>query len=720
MHPKAINLVTRILTPQHSIFNLSSNRNIRIAVLALCVLTVTSCNQGSVNWPEYNGGPDRNHYSALTQINKENVGRLTKVWEYYSGGSDTVNNRTQIQCNPIVINGILYGVSAGSQAFALNAATGKEIWKTNFTEKGHAMTSRGVTYYQTGDSARIFFGYGQWLYALDAGTGIPIPSFGKDGRINLIEGLWRPGADDYVSYNTPGVIFKNLLITGQRVSEGATALLGDIRAYDANTGKLVWTFHTIPEKGEPGSDTWPADARQNSGGANSWMGMALDVENEIVFAPTGSAAFDFYGGDRHGSNLYANCLIALDANTGKLKWYYQIVHHDIWDRDIPAPPNLFMFQKENEQIPAVAQVTKQGHVFVFNRLTGEPLFPIEEREVQGSDIPGEQPHPTQPIPLLPKPFTRQSFTMDDLYEDVADREQIEKLLSESRTGSSYIPITRQRTIIFPGTDGGAQWGGAGVDNEGVMYVPAKEIPVYTSLTDAPKAQFATSGKKLYDLHCAPCHGTDLRGDHSGAYPSLVDLSQRLTRPDVEQLLSRGRGMMPPFTYLTDPEKTAIVSFIIEKKDSSVALSNTSSRNVSPYVHAGYNRWYDSKGLPVSKPPWGTLTAIDLKTGEHKWQIPLGEFPSLKEKGIPPTGTDNYGGPLVTKSGLIFIAATPDKKFRALDSTTGGLLWETTLPAAGYASPSTYSIDGRQYIVIACGGGKLRSESGDRYVAFALE
>ena len=708
-------MILQILT-----FDTLPYRSLRYALFALCPLIFSACKQDNTNWPDYNGGPDRNHYSALAQIKKENVSDLKKVWEYHAGGADTVNNRTQIQCNPIIINGILYGVSAGSQAFALNAATGQEIWKTSFSSPTHTMTSRGVTYYQSNDSARIFFGHGQWLYALDAETGVPISSFGEKGRINLIEGLWRPGADDYVSYNTPGVVFKNLLITGQRVSEGATALLGDIRAYDANTGNLVWTFHTIPEKGEPGSDTWPENARQNNGGANSWMGMALDLENEIVYAPTGSAAFDFYGGDRHGSNLYANCLIALDANTGKLKWYYQIVHHDIWDRDIPAPPNLFTFEKGDQKIPAVAQVTKQGHVFVFNRLTGEPLFPIEEREVQGSDIPGEQPHPTQPIPLLPKPFTRQSFTIDDLYDGVGDREQIIKLLTESRTGSAYIPITRQRTIIFPGTDGGAQWGGAGLDAEGVMYVPAKEIPVFTSLTDAPKAELVTSGKKLYDLHCAPCHGVDLSGDHSGAYPSLLNLAERTTRPEVVQLLKRGRGMMPPFTYLTDPERNAIVSFIVEKKDSAVELTSTSNRNMSPYVHTGYNRWYDSNGLPVSKPPWGTLTAINLKTGDHKWQIPLGEFPSLKEKGIPPTGTDNYGGPLVTESGLIFLAATPDRKFRALDSTTGGLLWETTLPAAGYASPSTYSIDGRQYVVIACGGGKLRSASGDSYVAFALE
>jgi quinoprotein glucose dehydrogenase len=696
---------------------------IQSAICSSCMfvlLLAASCKKEAPDWSEYNGGPDRNHYSSLTEVKPANVNKLEKVWEYSSGGADTIKNRTQIQCNPIIVDGVLYGVSAGSQAFALDASTGKEIWKTSFTESSYAMTSRGVTYYQNGDSKRIFFGHGQWLYALDAATGRPIPSFATGGRIDLRVGLSRPGADDYVTYNTPGVIFKNLLITGQRVSEGPTALLGDIRAYNADNGKLVWTFHTIPAKDEEGSDTWPESARENNGGANSWMGMAIDRENEIVYAPTGSAAFDFYGGDRHGSNLYANCIIALDASTGQRKWHYQVVHHDIWDRDIPAPPNLFTFRRDDIDIPALAQVTKQGHVFVFNRLTGEPLFPIEERKVAPSDIPGEQPHPTQPVPLKPKPFTRQGFTRDDVYLQAADRDEVLKVLAESRTGSAYIPITRQRTIIFPGTDGGAQWGGAAMDPDGVMFVPAKEIPVFTSLTDAPQPEAATSAKKLYQLHCGSCHQADRSGDHAGAYPSLLGISDRTTSNQVHQLLQTGRGMMPPFTHLIDKERNAIVSYIMGRKDTLLINNQTAVGSKVPYVHTGYNRWYDRNGYPVSNPPWGTLTAIDLQTGDHLWQVPLGEYPQLIEKGIPPTGTDNYGGPLVTESGLLFIAGTPDKKFRAFDKRTGVLLWQTSLPAAGYASPSTYAVGSKQYIVIACGGGKLRSTSGDKYVAFALK
>ena len=691
-------------------------------------LSLTKCTKPENNnsftkddWPEYHGRADRNHYSALTQISPQNVSQLEKVWEYSSGGADTANNRTQIQCNPIIIDGILYGVSAGSQAFAIDAADGTELWKTSFTDDTYAMTSRGVTYYEDGKDGIIFFGYGHLLYSLNAKTGQLTTSFGDNGKLDLKEGLSRPGADDYVVYNTPGVIFENLLITGVRVAEGATALPGDIRAFDVNTGALAWTFKTIPEPGDFGSDTWPENARQNSGGANSWMGMAIDRENEIVYVPTGSAAFDFYGGDRPGSNLFANCLLALNAKTGERIWHYQMVHHDIWDRDLPAPPNLLTLHKDGQKIEAVAQVTKQGHVFVFNRLTGEPFFPIEERAFPASDMPGEQTSPTQPIPTKPPPFTRQSFTANDLNPTVADREEVLKLLSESRTGSPYLPITRQRTVIFPGTPGGAHWGGAAVDQQGILYVPASEIPVVTSLIDAPQAKTVTSGTQAYQLYCSSCHGADLKGDHSGTFPSLVNISDRMTEEELQQLLKKGRGMMPAFAHISEEERDGIISFLLGKEDANFEVADSAVlQAVSPYIHSGYDRWYDSNGFPVNAPPWGTLTAINLQSGELLWQVPLGEYAALTEKGIAPTGTDNHGGPLVTATGLIFIAATPDKKLRAYDKQNGTILWEMELPAAGYASPSTYAVNNKQYVVIACGGGKMRSKSGDKYVAFAIK
>ncbi|WP_128544353.1 outer membrane protein assembly factor BamB family protein [Larkinella soli] len=671
------------------------------------------------DWPEFYGNAERNHYSPLDQIDTASVRRLRKVWEYASGGADTVGNQTQMQVNPIVIGGVLYGVSAGSQAFALEAATGRELWKTALSDETFKMTSRGVTFWTDGKEQRIFFAFGHLLYALDARTGRPVPGFGQGGKINLRTGLERPGADDYVVCNTPGTVFENRLIVGVRVSEGPTALKGDIRAYDTRTGRLLWTFRTIPQPGEYGYETWPKDGYKNVGGANNWMGMAIDRRRGIVYAPTGSAAFDFYGGNRHGDNLFANCLLALDARTGRRIWHFQLVHHDIWDRDPPAVPNLLTVTHGGKRIDAVAQITKQGHVFLFDRVTGKPLFPIEEKPFPASDIPGEKTSPTQPIPLKPAPFTRQTFTEQDLSETVADREAVLKQLRESRTGTPYYPVGRQNTLFFPGTDGGAQWGGAAIDPEGILYVPAKEIPVYSSLVDAPKPTLVSSSEKLYAANCSGCHGADRRGDHSGAYPSLVEVNRRLTPEAIHQILKKGRGMMPAFSHLSDAERTAIVNFI-SGKVSSENVASAGRRTWLPYVHTGYNRWYDKNGYPVSRPPWGTLTAIDMNTGEHRWQIPLGEFPALTRQGLPPTGTDNYGGPVVTAGGLIFIAATPDEKFRVLDRRTGKLLWETKLPAAGYATPTTYSVSGKQYVVIACGGGKLKTRSGDRYVAFALE
>ena len=692
-------------------------------LLGAWVLTNTSL--PNTNWAEYNGDAARSHYSPLNQITADNVHRLKVAWSYASGGADTVNNRSQMQCNPIIIDGILYGVSADIQAFAVNAATGKPLWKTDISENG-GTTSRGVTYWSDGTDKRIFFGAGKWLYAINPQTGALIDNFGQHGRIDLKIGLERPGGDDYVRANTPGVIYKNLLLVGARLSEGETALLGDIRAYDVRTGKQVWVFRTIPEPGTLGYDTWkPAQPRQRLGGANAWAGMAIDQQRGIVYAPTGSAAYDFYGGNRQGDNLFANCLLALDANTGKRLWHFQFVHHDIWDRDPPAPPNLLTVNHQGKRIDAVAQTTKQGHVFVFDRITGKPLFPIVEQAFSQAHIDGEYTSPTQPIPVKPAPFTKQTFTEKDINPWASNREEIVAQLRKAKTGSAYIPLTEAMTLFFPGTDGGAQWGGSATDPEGIIYIPAKQNPCYSSLVkrDIPSPKASVTGAQLYALNCGACHGADRRGNHDGSYPSLLGIDKRYSTDAVHQLLVKGRGMMPSLSHLPESERKAIVDFLFDKTATSVGATSvgaTSRKSEIPYQHTGYNRWYDSNGYPVSAPPWGTLTAIDLNTGNHVWQVPLGEYKELTAKGIAPTGTDNYGGPLVTGSGLIFIAATKDEQFRAFDKKTGKLFWQTTLPAAGYASASTYAVGGRQYIVIACGGGKLNTKSGDKYVAFALD
>lgn len=694
---------------------------IPLEILVSMLFVSSAENPVNNDWSAYNGSDDCNHFSKLTQINTVTVSQLKLAWEYASGGADTVKNSTQIQCNPLIIKGIMYGMSAGSQAFALDASTGKELWKTNLQDKTFNMTSRGVTYWTDGKESRIFFAYGAFLYALNAQTGQVVSSFGTNGRINLIDGIKRPGADEYVISNTPAVVFKNTLVVGTRVSESATALLGDIRAFDARTGRKIWTFHTIPRPNEFGYNTWEKQNYQNLGGANNWMGMAIDQKRGIVYAPTGSAAFDFYGGKRKGANLFANCLLALDAKTGKRLWHFQTVHHDIWDRDIPAPPNLFTITQNGRIIDAVSVLSKQGFTFVFDRVTGKPIFPIEERAFPASTIKGEQASPTQPIPLLPEPFTRQSFTEKDVNEFASNREEIIEQVRKSTTGKPFTPLGKNRTVFFPGTDGGAQWGGAAVDENSIMYVPAKENPVYSSLIEIPKSEenkLLVSGKKLYQTYCRACHGANQEGNEDGTYPSLQKIEAKYNENTTLQLLAKGRGMMPAFTQLKEAESKAIVNFLFGK-NTDVKVKSESNLSTVPYMQTGYNRWYDSKGYPINTPPWGTLTAIDMNTGKRRWQIPLGEYPELTAKGIPITGTDNYGSAAVTAGGLLFIAATKDQQFRAIDRQTGKILWQVALPAAGYASPSVYAVNGKQYVVIACGGGKLRTKSGDRYLAFAL-
>lgn len=677
------------------------------------------CQDPSIDWPEYHGSSDRNHYSPLSEITQDNIDQLQLAWTYDGGGADLENNRSQIQCNPLIIEGVLYGVTADNQVFALDGASGEEQWKTDFSDPART-NSRGLTYFEDDQGGRLFFGAGKYLMAIRATDGQLISSFGQGGRILLSEGIRRPGSDDNVNMSTPPTLFKDKIIVGCRVSESEYALLGDIRAFNVWTGALEWTFKTIPEAGSPGAETWLVeDPRRVAGGANAWMGMAIDRDKGIVYAPTGSAGYDFYGGNRPGDNLYANCLLALDAETGKKIWHYQLVRHDIWDRDPPAPPNLLTIQYQGQNVEVVSIVTKQGHVFVFDRMSGEPIFPIVDSVFQQTAMPGEYVSRSQPIPLLPEPFTRQGFTEEDLSPWVPNRDSVRSIIQASQTGNPYIPITEQRTIFFPGTDGGAQWGGAAVDKEGTLYVPAKEIPVFTSLIprENTKQEKKITGESLYRAQCAACHGEDRRGSADQSYPSLLQMADRSTPKEVLAILEKGIGKMPSFSHISTEERQAIVQFLfgqtteIEQKEVLIPAL--------PYRHTGYNRWYGDNDLPISQPPWGTLTAINMHTGQRKWQVPLGAYPDLVAQGIPETGTDNYGGPLVTEGGLVFIAAARDAMMRVFDKETGAVVWKHELPAAGFASPATYAIRGKQYVVIACGGGKLNTPSGSQYVAFAL-
>ncbi len=673
-------------------------------------------------WREYLGGPDRNHYSTLDQIKPENVQNLKVAWTYSTPDSG------QMQVNPIIVDGVLYGVTSSVQAFALDAATGKEIWRFGDKLKNFASTSRGVAYWSEGNDKRILHTIGHYLYAIDAITGQPIPTFGDNGKVDLHTGLPEIARKKFIISNTPGTIFEDLIVMPVRLSEGADAAPGDIRAFNVKTGKLAWTFHTIPYPNEPGYNTWPKEAYKNIevGAANNWAGMAVDRGRGIIYVPTGSAGYDFYGGKRTGKNLYANCLLALNARTGKLIWHFQTTHHDIWDRDLPAPPNLIKVKHNGKMIDAVAQVSKQGYVYLFDRVNGKPLFPIQEIPAPKSTLQGEVAWPTQPIPTKPAPFARQAHTLTE--NDISPyAENRDSLLAQFRTykRNRFAAPSKEGTVILPGFDGGAEWGGAAADpNEGILYVNSNEMPWILTMIDTPKKDALAGlgrGERIYATTCVACHKADRKGNAKSGYPSLIDIEKRRDKAFVNQIISNGKGMMPGFTTLSVSEKQALVDFLFgeEKKEVSASENKSFKNPYLPYVSTGYNKFLDSKGLPAISPPWGTLNAIDLNTGEYLWKIPLGEHESLKQKGVPTTGSENYGGPVVTANGLLFIAATKDEKFRVFNKKTGALLWETKLPAAAFATPSTYQINGRQYVVLACGGTKLGARKGNQYVAFAL-
>jgi len=688
------------------------------------------------NWSTYLGDKASSHYSTLKQITPRNVARLEVAWTYRAGGMDT-NNRSQIQCNPLVIDGVLYGTTPDLQLFALDAVTGRELWRFNpASVKGitKAGVNRGLVHWGSGAERRIFYGNDHFLHAINASTGRRIPSFGDGGSIDLKRDLGRDVTGLSVQSTTPGVLFGDLLIMGMRLGEGpAPAAPGHIRAYDVRTGKLAWRFNSIPHPGEPGYETWPPNAYQYIGGVNVWTGFALDEKRGLVFCPTGSAAFDFWGGNRIGQNLFANCLIALDAKTGQRVWHQQLVHHDLWDRDLPAPPNLLTVTQGGKKIDAVAQVTKSGHVFVFNRETGEPLFPIREVPVPMSDLQGESAWPTQPIPTKPAPFSRQLFTYDEITDiSPESHRQVLERFAKIRPHTPFLPPSREGTIIFPGFDGGAEWGGAAADPDGVLYVNGNEMPWVMTMveTKAKGGEPLATGEAIFTQICAACHGLDRLGNKAQNVPSLIGVEQRLKKPDVLALLKTGKGVMPSFDFLTENQRQLVVDYLLgaapaptplAAKDSGrkEELSGVDVLGTIPYTMAGYHRWLDTNGYPAIKPPWGTLNAIDLNTGEYRWRVTLGEWPELAAKGVPPTGTENYGGPVVTAGGLVFIAASRDEHLRAFDRKTGKELWKAKLPAAGYATPATYSVNGRQYLVIACGGGKIGTKSGDAYLAFAL-
>jgi len=709
------------------------------------IFLFTACTSASSpdnykGWPVVNGNTEGNKYSSLTQIDTSNVQQLKVAWTYHAGGVDTAAH-SQIQCNPIIINGILYGTSPQLKLFALDAATGQEKWafnpfETSPGEKGvnfNLNSNRGVAYWTDGESdERIFYTAGPFLRAVNAKTGKAIDSFGLKGKVDLRAGLGIDAHDFFVTATSASTVYKDLLLVGTRVSEGMDAAPGHIRAYNVRTGKQEWIFHTIPQTGETGHDTWDdPNAWKTTGGANNWMGMIVDQKTGIAYIPLGSASMDFYGGKRTGSNLFSDCLVALDAGTGKRIWHFQYIHHDTWDWDPSSAPVLITVKHNGNSIDAVAQTTKTGFVYLFNRLTGEPLFPVVETRVDtATELTGEKIWPTQPIPQKPAAFVRQQFTEKDInpYLSPEEYEDVKIKLASYHTGRMFMPQSKAGTIIFPGFDGGAEWGGPAIDpSDATLYINANEMAWILKMFDVDnKARnnenFLAAGERLYTQNCLSCHGPDRKG--GSTYPSIVDIHKKMNKDQFIQFISTGRRMMPAFSNLKPQDKEAIASFILDikadqKKPYHRELTEDDKLRQVPYSISGYNKFLSKSGLPALAPPWGTLTAIDLNSGDVKWKTILGNNDSIYA-GRPQTGVENYGAPVITAGGLLFIAATKDGMFRAFNKRTGKLLWETKLPHAGFATPAVYEINGKQFVVIACGGGKLHTESGDSYVAFALE
>lgn len=708
--------------------------------LTAIVISFTACTSPArkayTGWEVTGGSRENIRYSSLTDIDTGNVEGLEVAWVYHSEKQDSTKYGP-MQCNPVIVDGVLYGVSPRLNLFAIDAATGQEKWTfrpadstvSPIWHRNSVNMNRGVAYWANGDDKRILYTVGPVVFSINALTGKPVRSFGQDGGISLNNGLGRDSARVFIAATSPLMIYKDLFFVSGQVGEETP---GHIRAFDVRTGRQKWIFHTIPYPGEPGYETWEdTTAYRHMGSTNSWAGFSLDEARGILFAPTGNPSNDFYGGQRRGAGLYGNCLLAIDAVTGKLIWHFQTVHHDVWDMDIPAAPSLFTWVKNGKKTDAVAQTTKTGFVFVFDRETGAPLFPVEERPVPTQTALAEEKlWETQPYPVKPAPFARQTITAADLNPLVPDtsRQDILTRFNSYHSGKMFTPPSKEGTVILPGYDGGGEWGGASVDPEtNILYVNANEMAWVLTMVDSKpdevkKRTVLEAGVLLYNQYCMGCHGPERLG--GGDYPGIIGVEKKYTHRQFTDLLTTGRRMMPGLPQLTTAEKDAIAAFVLDIKQKQAQeykgpVRKDGAPPKSLYGFTGYNKFLTKEKYPAIKPPWGTLNAIDLNTGEYVWKIPFGAFEELTAKGIPETGRENYGGPVTTAGGLLFIAASEDGYMRAYNKRNGRLLWKFKLPAPGLATPAVYAVNGKQYVVIACGGSKWGGKSSDAYVAFAL-
>ena len=680
-----------------------------------------------MDWGMYSANPSGSKHLPLAQIDTTNVHQLALAWKFESGDHKQ-SPRTTIECNPIVIKGIIYLTTPGLKVVALSGKTGEVKWTFDpYRGQPASGVNRGVTYWSDGQFKRIFYVAGANLYAINAESGTLDSLFGNQGAVDLYEGLGRDVRSMWVTAATPGIIYKELLILGSTLGEGPSAAApGHIRAFNVRTGEQEWVFRTIPQPGEFGYETWPEDAWTHIGGANAWGGFTLDEKRGWVFCGTGSPAYDHWGGNRKGANLFGNCILALDAETGERKWHFQTVHHDIWDYDVPCPPNLVEVMVDGKLVDAIAQPTKLGHLFVLDRDHGKPLHPIREVTVPQSDIPGESTWPTQPFPLASLRYAQQVFTEAEVTNrSPAAAEDVRNRLRTMDTGRAFLPPSIRGTVTLPQFNGGTDWGGAAYHPDSrTLFVNCSNEAEWISMRKSSPQEHISQfelGKQLQRTLCQACHGT--HGSKFPGAPTLQAIAEQKSHEDIIEVLEQGKGSMPKFAMLSKDEKQALAAFL-KDEGHDVALKrellSLSFSDAIPFVATGHNEFKDIDGYPVNKMPWGTLSAIDLDAGEITWQVPLGTYPQLEDAGFSETGTFNMGGPIVTDGGIVFIGGTMDERFRAFHQRTGETLWSYQLDAGGYATPATYMIDGIQYVLIAGGGGgKPGTPAGDSYYCFRL-
>jgi quinoprotein glucose dehydrogenase len=682
-------------------------------------------------WKDYGGSADSMQYSALKQVNKGNVKGLELAWFAPAPGPTG-----RFAFSPLVVDGVMFVVGKDSAVIALDAATGKQVW--SHPVEGRP-TDRGFNYWQSKDGSdkRLIFAANSYLQEVNIKTGVTIPSFGNDGRVDLREGLGRdPKTIRNIQSGTPGRVFENLIILGSSTGEGYGDPPGDLRAYDVLTGKLVWTFHTIPHPDEFGYETWPKDAWKTTGGVNAWGEISIDEKRGIAYFPLGSPTYDLYGADRKGANLFGDCILALDARTGKRLWHFQMVHHDLWDYDPTTAPKLMTVKHNGKNVDIVAQATKFGFLYVFDRVTGQPLWPIEERPVPKSDMPGEEAWPTQPFPTKPPPYARQKFTPEDInpFLDPAERAALKERLANARNEGLFTPQSRKETISTPGQLGGTNWCGTAADPQtGMLYVRTIDGPSSATMSERSAVRAGENatpeqrGRAAFAQNCEVCHGADRSGVAS---PKVIGIDL------FKQIVRNGQGQMPSFaeSRLPSAELDAIAAYIANP-----AAGGAPPRQAVPESAAAEgpvrffgqfgNLMHAGNGLPVIGPPWSEIVAYDLNEGTIKWRVPLGTVSSLAAKGIKDTGSyrPTRNGPVVTAGGLIFMATASDRRVRAYDKDNGKVLWEREVGANPDGIPAVYEVGGRMYVAFYAGNGRryqgiawdAGKPEGQGYYVFAL-